>query len=269
MAPTVIVPVLSNTTVRMSRACSKALADVTSTPFVAPRPVAAVTDSGVASPSAQGHAMINTLTAVTSAWASLGCGPNVIHMAPVHNAAIITAGTNTRAILSARRCTGALVACARATRAMIWESTVSSPVRVTFMTTLPCCMMVAPVRGSPTPRRARTDSPVIMDSSTLASPANTTPSSGMRSPARITSRSPVFTRSMSMSWDWAGSSHPSPDALPAARSLASGVPTSRMWATRGRSLISDCTAFPVPSRAFASNRRPTRTSVITTPTDSK
>ena len=44
MAPTVIVPVLSNTTVRMSRACSKALADVTSTPFVAPRPVAAVTD---------------------------------------------------------------------------------------------------------------------------------------------------------------------------------------------------------------------------------
>ncbi len=99
MAPTVIVPVLSNTTVRMSRACSKALADVTSTPFVAPRPVAAVTDSGVASPSAQGHAMINTLTAVTSAWASLGCGPNVIHMAPVHNAAIITAGTNTRAIL--------------------------------------------------------------------------------------------------------------------------------------------------------------------------
>ena len=42
-----------------------------------------------------------------------------------------------------------------------------------------------------------------------------------------------------------------------------------LCAVRGRSLISDCTALPVPSRALVSSRRPTSTRVMTTPTDSK
>ena len=77
------------------------LALVTSTPLVAPKPSETVTDSGVASPSAHGQAMISTLTAVTSACASCGAGPSDTQMANVQMAMIITAGTKYRAILSA------------------------------------------------------------------------------------------------------------------------------------------------------------------------
>ena len=47
----------------------------TSTPSVAPLPLATMIDIGVASPSAHGHAMISTATAFTSAWPSRGSGP--------------------------------------------------------------------------------------------------------------------------------------------------------------------------------------------------
>ena len=70
---------------------------------------------------------MSTLTAVISACASCGAGPSAIHMAKVHIAMTITAGTKYLAILSASCCTGALVACARATIAAIWESTVLAP----------------------------------------------------------------------------------------------------------------------------------------------
>ena len=46
------------------------------TPGVAPRPTATMIDIGVASPRAQGQAMIRTATALTSAWARRGCGPD-------------------------------------------------------------------------------------------------------------------------------------------------------------------------------------------------
>ena len=60
-----------------------------------------MTDTGVASPSAHGHAMMSTETAATRALASEGAGPNAPQAANVTAAAITTAGTNQAATMSA------------------------------------------------------------------------------------------------------------------------------------------------------------------------
>ena len=177
-------------------------------------------------------------------------------------AMIITAGTKYRAILSASCCTGALVAWARATIAAICESTVSAPTWVARITQPPLSSTVAPVTGSPAVLETGLDSPVIIDSSIRASPATITPSVGTRSPFLTTSRSPVAMASMSVSVKCAGLRHSMPSTWSAEVALS-------LCAVRGRSLISDCTALPVPSRALVSSRRPTSTRVMTTPTDSK
>ena len=65
--PSVSVPVLSTTRVSTAASRSSAAALRTSTPACAPRPVATMIEIGVASPSAQGQAMMSTLTAATSA----------------------------------------------------------------------------------------------------------------------------------------------------------------------------------------------------------
>jgi hypothetical protein len=65
--PSVSVPVLSTTSVSIFEKPSSALASRTNTPAWAPRPVATITDMGVARPSAQGQAMISTEIAATSA----------------------------------------------------------------------------------------------------------------------------------------------------------------------------------------------------------
>ena len=65
--PSVSVPVLSTTSVSTFSRTSSASAFLMSTPAVAPRPVPTMIDIGVASPSAQGQAMISTATALTSA----------------------------------------------------------------------------------------------------------------------------------------------------------------------------------------------------------
>ena len=65
--PSVSVPVLSTTSVSTFSSVSSASAFLISTPTCAPRPVATMMDIGVASPSAQGHAMISTATALTRA----------------------------------------------------------------------------------------------------------------------------------------------------------------------------------------------------------
>ncbi len=59
-------------------------------------------DMGVARPRAQGHAMINTATALTSAYESDGAGPQIAHAANASTAIEITAGTNMPATESAR-----------------------------------------------------------------------------------------------------------------------------------------------------------------------
>src|SRR5205807_729136 len=70
--PSVSVPVLSTSSVSTPARLSSASALRISTPAVAPRPIPTMIDMGVANPSAQGQAMINTATALTQAWASRG-----------------------------------------------------------------------------------------------------------------------------------------------------------------------------------------------------
>src|SRR5437868_1150397 len=121
--PRVSVPVLSSTRVSISRSASTALASRKSTPSCAPRPLETMIEIGVASPKAQGHAMINTATALTSAYARRGSGPRIHQVTKVSNAITMTAGTNQAATLSANRCSGARERCAWATSATIREST--------------------------------------------------------------------------------------------------------------------------------------------------
>ena len=62
--PTVSVPVLSTIKVSIVRRCSMASASLNKIPEVAARPVATITDMGVANPSAHGQAMIRTAIAL-------------------------------------------------------------------------------------------------------------------------------------------------------------------------------------------------------------
>ena len=72
-------------------------------------------DIGVARPSAHGHAMISTATALTSACASRGSGPATAQTTAVATATTSTAGTNHAATRSASRWIGARLRCASAT----------------------------------------------------------------------------------------------------------------------------------------------------------
>ncbi len=65
--PSVSVPVLSTTSVSTFSIRSSASAFLISTPAAAPRPTPTMIDIGVARPSAQGQAMISTLTAADQA----------------------------------------------------------------------------------------------------------------------------------------------------------------------------------------------------------
>jgi len=65
--PSVSVPVLSTSSVSTFSIVSSASAFRKRTPAVAPRPVATMIEIGVARPSAQGHAMMRTATALTIA----------------------------------------------------------------------------------------------------------------------------------------------------------------------------------------------------------
>ena len=73
--PSVRVPVLSMTRVSTFSIRSSASAFLTRTPARAPRPTPTMIDIGVAKPSAQGQAMMSTVTAATSAKVKRGSGP--------------------------------------------------------------------------------------------------------------------------------------------------------------------------------------------------
>ena len=101
--PSVSVPVLSTTSVSTFSRRSSASAFLISTPSAAPRPVPTMIAIGVASPSAHGHAMISTATALTSACASLGSGPQIAPRGERQTAMTTTAGTKYAATTSASR----------------------------------------------------------------------------------------------------------------------------------------------------------------------
>ena len=247
--PTVSVPVLSTTRVSTFASTSSASALRINTPDCAPRPIATTTEMGVASPSAQGQAMISTDTAETNACASRGSGPQTAHTTPASTAAATTPGTKNAATRSASCCSGARLRCASATRWTIFASSVSRPTRSARITKLPPPFAVPPTTFAPATFSTGIDSPVSIDSSTALAPSSTTPSTGTRSPARTLSLSPTST---------------------ASRDTSSSVPSlRRRFARAGARSSSARSAFEVRARARNSSTWPSATRVMITAADSK
>jgi hypothetical protein len=180
--PSVSVPVLSTTSVSTFSKASRASASRIRTPRLAPRPTPTMIDMGVARPSAQGHAMMRTLTAATRPWARRGSGPQSDQAMKLRTAIAITAGTNTADTRSASRWIGARVRWASATMRTIWARRVSAPTRSARMTRPPVPLRVPPVTGSPAAFSTGMGSPLTIDSSTELLPSRTTPSTGTVSP---------------------------------------------------------------------------------------
>ena len=192
--PRVIVPVLSSTTAVTRRAVSSASPLPMRMPSSAARPVPTMTAVGVASPSAQGQAMISTAIVVVIAIVSPPVsGPNSAQATKVAAASSSTIGTNQVETRSASRCIGTFAPCASSTSRTIWASAVSSPTAVARMTTVPVRLRVAPMTWSPAALSTGRLSPVSMLSSTAVAPSVTTPSTGTFSPGRIRTRSPTTT----------------------------------------------------------------------------
>ena len=142
MVPVVTVPVLSTTTVSTRRVDSRISGPLMTMPNCAPRPVPTISAVGVASPSAQGHAMISTATAAVNAVDT--AAPETIQNPRVATARAMTIGTKTPEIRSASRCAGALPFCACSTSRAICASCVSEPTRSAWTTRTPSTLTVAP-----------------------------------------------------------------------------------------------------------------------------
>ncbi len=242
-------PVLSTISVSTSRIFSIAPASRNSTPCVAARPVATITDMGVASPSAQGQAMINTATALIRPNTQLGSGPNRPQASSVASATSTTSTTNLPATTSAMRCIGALERWADATICTIWASMVAEPTFSERITSVPLVFSVAPISASPARLLTGIGSPVSMDSSTALPPSVTTPSTGIFSPGRTRSRSPTCT---------------------CASGTSSSLPSALMRrAVLGARPSSDLIAAEVCERAFSSRICPSMVSEIITTAASK
>ena len=247
ITPSVIVPVLSSSAMSTSFARSKTSAPLNRTPSSAARPVPAMTATGVARPSAHGQAISSTATAWSTA--SPGVAPaSATHPRAVSPARTSTAGTKTAEMRSASCCTGAFEPCARSSDRTMPASAVLAPTVVTNTTSLPLPLIDAPTTSSPGPTSTGTDSPVNNDRSTHEAPVFTTPSAGIFSPGRTSTRSPGTTRSIGV-----GVSRPS------SRTVAVFAP--RSSSTRA--------ASPALARAVASSTLPTRISVMITAAVSK
>ena len=142
----------------------------------------------MASPSAQGQAMISTATADVKA-SVVSPRPSQYPRTPTATA--MTTGTNTAETRSASRCTGALPLWACSTSRAIWASAVSAPTRVARTTSRPPALTVAPVTASPGPTSTGTLSPVSNEVSMADVPSSTTPSVAIFSPGRTMKRSPT------------------------------------------------------------------------------
>ncbi|SSS39732.1 Uncharacterised protein [Acinetobacter baumannii] len=100
--PSVSVPVLSTATTCASCKSCKASPLRNKTPSSAPRPVPTIIEVGVASPIAQGQAIISTATAFTKPKVSAGSGPKIKQTKKVIAAISMTAGTNHMVTLSTK-----------------------------------------------------------------------------------------------------------------------------------------------------------------------
>ena len=162
-------------------------------PARAPCPMATVIEMGVARPTAQGQAMINTAMAFRNAYANFGSGPKN------HHASAVTMAIDHDDLDEVRRddVGEPLDRRARALRLAHHvndrASSVSAPTRSARITSEPLPFTVAPVTLSPAALATGTGSPVIMDSSTRLVPSSTVPSTGTFSPGFTRSRSPTCT----------------------------------------------------------------------------
>ena len=104
---------------------------------------------GVASPMAQGQAMISTATAFTRANVNAGVGPNSSQIPKVNAAAASTTGTKTPVTRSTSAWIGNLAPCAASTMRMIWASMVSPPTLVAVNEKLPVLLSVPPTTSAP------------------------------------------------------------------------------------------------------------------------
>lgn len=101
-------------------------------PYWAALPTPTITDMGVASPRAQGQAMIRTVVAATIICTTFGSGPRLYQARAAATAISMTEGTNTDEIRSASRPRGGFEPWAFFTSAMIWARAVSRPTRVAW-----------------------------------------------------------------------------------------------------------------------------------------
>ena len=214
------------------------------TPACAPRPAAVVIEIGVASPSAQGQAMISTDTADTMANVSAGSGPTVSQVTNARTDTATTVGTKIDDTRSARPWIGARERRAPATISTICASTVSAPTCVARIESVPFLLIVPPVTRSPAVFSTGTGSPVIMLSSIDERPSITSPSTATLSPGRTRNRSPATMFSSGASY-----------------SVPSG---SIRRAVLGARSMSARIASPVRSRARNSSTCPTKTSATMT-----
>ena len=194
MRPAVTVPVLSRTTVVIRRVRSRISGPLMRIPSCAPRPVPTMRAVGVASPSAQGHAMMRTATAAEKA--AVGSPVTTSQPASVASESASTIGTKTLDTRSTSRWIGAFPDWASATSLAICASAVSSPTFVARTTRRPNVLTVAPATVSPATTSTGTGSPVSIDWSTADSPSTTTPSVAIFSPGRTTNTSPIESSSI-------------------------------------------------------------------------
>ena len=186
-----MVPVLSNTTVLILWAVSKACPDLIRIPCSAPLPVPTIIATGVASPNAQGQEITNTLMAQFSANSKVA--PDNIQIAAVMREMPITIGTNTPAMRSASLAIGAFVAEASSTRRIICAKVVSLPTLLAVKRINPPLFIVAPMTESPGSFSTGILSPVMADWSILVWPSVMIPSTGMRCPGFTSTVSPIIT----------------------------------------------------------------------------
>ena len=148
-SPRVRVPVLSTTSTSSLAACSSTRLFLINRPRLAARPSPTMIDMGMANPSAQGHAIMRTLMAVTSAKDNWGAGPRSNQARNVRSANPTTAGTNTALIRSITSATGGFEFCASATSLIIRPSSVSSPTASVRIVRLPSRLRVPANTRSP------------------------------------------------------------------------------------------------------------------------
>ena len=148
--------------------------------------------------------------------ASSGC-PIAVQMMAVSAAAPSANQKSQPAARSASRCARDVEFCACATRRWMPASVVSSPTALTLTVIAESAVTVPATTLSPTLRVTRSDSPVIIDSSSSAVPSMITPSAGTLPPGRTITTSP-WTRSAG-----ATVSVCPPPGSPTTRSASSGI----------------------------------------------